>query len=71
MLLARSELFLDFERLLLVVRPVRERVDWARVRAATAASPYATGFLALLEALEVIPAPAIAAPQLGVRRRGP
>jgi hypothetical protein len=55
MLLSRSELFLEFERLLTVVRPIRERVDWTRVRAATAASPYATGFLALLDALDVIP----------------
>jgi hypothetical protein len=54
MLLARSELFLDYERLLQVVRPIREHVDWARVRAGTAASPYAAGFLGLLEALGVI-----------------
>lgn len=56
MLLSRSELFLEFERLLTVVRPIRERVDWPRVRAATAGSPYAAGFLALLDALDVIPA---------------
>ena len=63
MLLARNELFLDYERLLQVVRPVRERVDWSRVRRETAASPYAVGFLALLEALRVIPA----AGRLGVQ----
>jgi hypothetical protein len=56
MLLSRSELFLEFERLLTGVRPIRERIDWPRVRAATAGSPYAAGFLALLDALGVIPA---------------
>jgi hypothetical protein len=58
MLLSRSELFLEFERLLTVVRPIRERIDWGRVRAATASNPYATGFLALLDALGITPAAA-------------
>ena len=53
MLLARSELFLEYERLLQIARPIRERVDWERVRRATAGSPYAVGFLALLDALGV------------------
>ncbi len=57
MLLARSEIFLQFERLLQVVRPIRERVDWDRVRAGTAGSPYAQGFLALAEALGVASPP--------------
>lgn len=66
-LLARNERFLEFERLLAVVRPVRERVDWERVRRATAGSPYAAGFIALLEALGVVqPAQAVLA---ATRRR--
>jgi hypothetical protein len=64
MLLARSELFLQYERLLQVARPIREHIDWGRVRRGTDGSPYAAGFLALLDALGVIPA---AAPE----RRGP
>lgn len=67
MLLSRSAGFLQFERLLTVARAIREQIDWGRVRAATAASPYAHGFLALLDALGVTPAAAaVPAP----RRRG-
>jgi hypothetical protein len=55
MLLARNELFLDYEGLLAVSRLLRERIDWEEVRARTARSPYAVGFLALAEALEVVP----------------
>jgi hypothetical protein len=58
MLLARSELFLAYERLLQIVRPIREHIDWGAVRRGTAASPYAAGFLALVEALGVAPSPA-------------
>ena len=67
MLLSRNELFLEFERLLTVVRPIREQIDWGRVRAATVSSPYATGFLALLDALGITPA-AVVVSQPALRR---
>lgn len=70
MLLSRSAAFLEFERLLAVLRPIRERIDWDRVRAATAGSPYAVGFLAMLDALGVAPAAAAtAAPTQPALRR--
>ena len=56
MLLARNEVYLDFVGPLRVVRALREQIDWADLRQRTASSPYAAGFLALCEALEVIPA---------------
>lgn len=46
---------LDFTAPLQVARMLREKIDWQQVRSRTADSPYARGFLALLEALEVIP----------------
>ena len=66
MLLARSEVFLQFERLLQVVRPIREHIDWARVRRGTHPSPYAAGFLALVEALGVASPPAASAGVTGL-----
>lgn len=56
MLLARNEVYLDFVGPLRVVRALREQIDWADLRQRTASSPYAAGFLALCEALEVVPA---------------
>ena len=67
MLLSRTAVFLEFERLLAVLRPIRERIDWGRVRVATAGSPSAAGFLATLDALGVTPA-AAAPPQPALRR---
>ena len=49
---------LDLAGPLLIVRALREQIDWAAVRERTAASPYARGFLAMLEALRVIEPPA-------------
>ena len=45
---------LDFAPALLVARSLREQIDWSSVRRRTVRSPYARGFLALLEALGVI-----------------
>ena len=58
MLCAFDEHELDFSGALAIARALREQVDWRDVRERTAHSPYARGFLALLEALEIIaPAP--------------
>jgi Uncharacterised nucleotidyltransferase len=59
MLCAFDEHALDFAGALAIARSLREQIDWRAVRERTAHSPYARGFLALLEALEIIrPAPA-------------
>jgi hypothetical protein len=53
-LLSLGEHHLDFEAPLQIARAVREQVDWNRVRERTAESPYARGFIALLEELGVL-----------------
>ena len=53
-LLALQEHYLDYDPLLQIARAVRERIDWARVRAATEDSPYARAFFTLGEGLELI-----------------
>jgi len=53
-LLALHDHYLDYEGPLQMARAVRERVDWGRVRADTAESPYARAFFTLLEGLEVV-----------------
>ena len=59
MLCAFDEHTLDFAGALAIARALREQVGWRNVRERTAQSPYARGFLALLEALEIVaPAPA-------------
>ena len=59
MLCAMDERALDMAGPLAVARAVREQVDWRAVRERTAGSPYARGFLAMLEALSIVdPAPA-------------
>jgi hypothetical protein len=58
-LLPLSEHHCDFGALLPSVRPLREQVDWERVHAETAESPYAYAFLALLLRLGIIDLPAI------------
>jgi hypothetical protein len=45
---------LDFAPTLGIARSLREQVDWTEVRARTAASPYARGFMALLELLSIV-----------------
>ncbi|MGW4243724.1 hypothetical protein [Nocardia sp. NPDC004722] len=47
----------DFTRLLHIARELRAQVDWARVRAETAASPYARAFLGLLDDLGISDGP--------------
>ncbi|WP_306362732.1 BON domain-containing protein [Nocardia sp. CC227C] len=44
---------LDFTRLLVIARDLREQVDWGRVRAETGMSPYARAFLGLLDDLGI------------------
>jgi Uncharacterised nucleotidyltransferase len=53
-LCAFDENALDYSASLSICRALREQVDWPAVRARTTASPYARGFLALLEELHVI-----------------
>jgi hypothetical protein len=60
-LCALDEHALDLAGPLLIARALREQIDWAEVRRRTAASPYAHGFLAMLEALQVV-APASTPP---------
>jgi hypothetical protein len=55
-LLAFNEHYLDYTGALRVARALREQVDWEQLRRRTCHSPYARGFFALLEALEIIPA---------------
>ncbi|WP_336206127.1 nucleotidyltransferase [Nonomuraea sp. LPB2021202275-12-8] len=56
-LLPMSEHACDYGALLPQVRALREQVDWARVAAVTARSPYAATFLTLLERLGVLDGP--------------
>ncbi len=66
-LCAFDEHELDFAAPLAVARALREQVDWRDVRERTAHSPYARGFLSMLEALNVI-APAAAGGRTGEPR---
>src|SRR5829696_1882553 len=65
-LMAISEHHLRFEGLLAIARALREQIDWAHVRAATASSPFARAFFVMLEGLEILP-PVRDAPQTGAR----
>ncbi|MDF2705876.1 nucleotidyltransferase [Nonomuraea muscovyensis] len=56
-LLPLSEHACDYGALLPQVRALREQVDWARVAAVTAGSPYAATFITLLERLGVLESP--------------
>ena len=49
-----SEHHADFAGALSCVRPLREQVDWSRVRAETAGSAFATAFLVLLRELRIL-----------------
>jgi predicted nucleotidyltransferase len=53
-LLAFDEHYLDFTGALRASRALRERIDWDVLREKTQHSPYARGFFAMLEALEII-----------------
>jgi hypothetical protein len=50
-----SEHYCDFEQPLLVVRAIREQLDWAEIRKATQDHPFAEAFLFLLERLGILP----------------
>ena len=50
-----SEHYCDFEQPLLVVRAVREQLDWAEIRRATQNQPFAEAFLFLVERLGITP----------------
>jgi hypothetical protein len=54
MLCAFDEHELDFSGAVAIARALREQIDWREVRERTAGSPYARGFLALLEALDIV-----------------
>ncbi|WP_308169861.1 hypothetical protein [Acrocarpospora catenulata] len=56
-LLPLSEHTCDYSGLLPTVRAMREQVDWNKVAAVLAFSPYASTFLVLLERLHVIERP--------------
>ena len=55
-LLALTEQEPDFSGVLELARSLRERIDWAEVRERTQASPFAIGFFALAEELQIVPA---------------
>ncbi len=48
-----SEHYCDFAALLLVVRAVREQLDWTEIRKATRDNPFAEAFLLLIERLGI------------------
>ena len=53
-LMALSEHHLRYEGLLAIARALREQIDWAHVRAATASSPFARAFFVLVEGLGIV-----------------
>jgi hypothetical protein len=65
-LMAISEHHLRFEGLIAIARALRERIDWAHVRAATAGSPFARAFFVMIEGLGILDPPSDA-PQSGAR----
>ena len=68
MLCALDEHALDYAGPLAIARALREQVNWRDVRDRTAHSPYARGFLHLLEELDIVrPAPAARAGEPRVR----
>jgi hypothetical protein len=54
-LMAITEHSLRYDGVLAIARALREQVDWAQVRSATASSPFARAFFVLLEGLEILP----------------
>jgi hypothetical protein len=51
-LLALDEHSADYRDLILITRSLREQIDWARLRQATASSPFALAFFALADGLD-------------------
>lgn len=60
-LMALDEHSADYGDLILITRSLREQIDWARIREATASSPFAVAFFVLAEGLEICPAASRAA----------
>lgn len=58
MLYALDEHALDYSRLLLITRSVREQIDWPTLRRRAGASPFAKAFITMVEELEIAPAAA-------------
>jgi len=54
MLCSIDEHTLDYSRLVAIARALREQIDWARLRARTAGSPYAAAFFTLVESIGVV-----------------
>jgi hypothetical protein len=55
-LMALDEHSADYGDLILITRSLREQIDWARLREATASSPFAVAFFALADGLGICPA---------------
>jgi hypothetical protein len=55
-LMALDEHSADYGDLILITRSLREQIDWARLREATASSPFAVAFFALADGLDICPA---------------
>jgi hypothetical protein len=62
MLYALDEHTLDYSRLLLIARALREQIDWPALRRRASGSPYANAFLTLVEELEIAPRTSRGAP---------
>jgi hypothetical protein len=54
-LLALTEHHLDYDGLLELVRPLREQIDWDRVRSEASGSPFARAFFTMAEGLGLAP----------------
>ncbi|MBE3203438.1 phospholipid-binding protein [Parafrankia irregularis] len=66
-LLALDERYCDLGRVLPMIRAMREQVDWAQVRRATADSPFAEAALLIATRLKLIPPPVgVPAPPAGL-----
>jgi hypothetical protein len=57
MLYALDEHTLDYSRLLLIARALREQIDWPALRGRASGSPYARAFMTLVEELDIAPRP--------------
>jgi len=57
MLYALDEHTLDYSRLLLIARALREQINWPALRRRASGSPYAKAFMTLVEELGIAPAP--------------
>ncbi|MFL5824200.1 MAG: nucleotidyltransferase family protein [Solirubrobacteraceae bacterium] len=62
MLMALDEHGLDYTRLVAIARSLREQIDFPRLQARTADSPYAQAFFTLAEELDIAPAPQATVP---------